>query len=757
MSGSIRRGKWQRNHRRNVFVFAVLFFVFQMTVMPQSEAYSTQEADVTYIDSGINGLLVEDKQEEEKASSDEEEQEEFTEEQNVEKTKDIDESASDDPDTPEMDDRENLRDEEDKSLDVEENDVYELTEMADEYTAVLCFDAGIPFPEGSTFSVSILTEEEETYPEYCRLLSETMDAEEELIGFYIFTWEIPDTACSEEEMFLTLLLKDIEDTERTSRAYYYDDEPFAPAENIEVEENTFYFMPARQGLYALTAADKEEDQSPPKEENDQDAPCLTELQVRNSMNLAGENNTAEEEKNTATTLEEEEKKEAAPLKMMATSLATAEENMKPDSLFRSELASAMVTQRNIYRLHLSAEGLSDEVHHVEINIMDQQGNIRDTLTLSAENAWTADWEADDNGDSSFIAVESGIYDSSGKDLTEEWECSVLTSDEQTSVNPHDGWMEADSMDSLGTYVIAFESGGEQYLLAVASPDALQTASSVQFMNLSVEKNSPENASYKARWVVAGIYSAGIRIRNAAVINCNAYLTTRKIAKVITFALIRDDFNNLSQYENHHLTTNDNVYLRVTPDTISSVKSADQASYLTLYQPVNFYDIIQEKTIYFRHTEKPAPVQHTTVRIKLMVGGNMGERDRSFSFHATVNNGDAVSFTLARSEDFVLEEIPVGAKLTVNMEAPDYMLTSSFGDSVEGERSLTILSMPEEGGTIVFRAIREGVLNTGIKPAGRDGYTAVLVAVFSGFVLRPFFSIMIQSQIIPNIKRRKNHP
>ena len=52
-------------------------------------------------------------------------------------------------------------DEEDDSEADDESGVFELTEETDNYTAVLCFDAGIPFPEGSTFTVSLLTEEEE--------------------------------------------------------------------------------------------------------------------------------------------------------------------------------------------------------------------------------------------------------------------------------------------------------------------------------------------------------------------------------------------------------------------------------------------------------------------------------------------------------------------------------------------------------------------------------------------------------------------
>lgn len=734
MERAIRRRKRQHNHRRTVFVFAVLFFVFQMTVMPQSEAYSIEKVDVTYIDLGINGLLVEDKMEEEIASSNEEEQEEFTEEQNAEKTKDRDESASDDPDTPEMDDRENLRDEKDNSVEVDESDVYELMEKTDEYTAVLCFDAGIPFPEGSTFSVSILTEEKETYPEYCRLLSETMDAEEELIGFFIFTWEIPDTACSEEEMFLTLVLKDLEDTERTCRAYYYDDEPFAPAENTEAEKNTILFTFARQGLYALTVVEHKQDGLLPENASTNGLP-FSDCTNREEKKQAGDKSMAAEEKEIIITAEEvieEENTEISSNRMMIKNPTTAaEKNEETDLQFRGASASAKTIQRNIYRIHLSAEGLANsEVDHVIVDIKDQNGEIRDTMTLSDENGWTADWEAADSDGSSFSAEETGIYESNGKDLTEEWNCSVQSSEEQTSVKMHDGWSEADSMNNLGTYVITFESGGEQYLLAVDNPDAFQTASSVQYMKLTCEQNDPENASCKATWIVEKVFTEGIRIRNAAVVNfADVYLTTRQISKEITFAMIRDRFNSLSRFENHHLKTKDNVYLRATSDTVYSVASADEASYLTVYTPVIYNDNVREKTVSFSHSEKPPHVQNTTARIKLMVGGNIGDRKREFSFTAAVDDKDPISFTLAHTEEFLLEDIPIGAKLTVRMETSDHVSRSSFGDSVEGESSLSVPSFPAEGGTILYQAKRETELNTGIHYGNRSVYLFILTTAF----------------------------
>lgn len=113
----------------------------------------------------------------------------------------------------------------------------------------------------------------------------------------------------------------------------------------------------------------------------------------------------------------------------------------------------------------------------------------------------------------------------------------------------------------------------------------------------------------------------------------------------------------------------------------------------------------------------------------MVGGNIGDRNREFSFTAAVDDIDPISFTLAHTEEFLLEDIPIGAKLTVRMETSDYVLRSSFGDSVEGESSLSIPSFPAEGGTILFQAKRETELNTGIHYSNRSVYLFILTTVF----------------------------
>ena len=733
MAGTNRRRERRRYHRRIVSVFAALFLAHQLTVMSLVEAFAVQDSSMETEIYGCDG-----QDEEQNKGLDEEEIEyDDIEDRDGDSFENRNVSVSSIPNTPDNQGEDTEAEAENKGDDgeaVEKTGVFDLTVETNECLTVLCFDDGTPFPKGSAFTVTLLTEEEGAYPEYYRLLSEAADAEEALIGFYAFTWEIPEDDCYTGNMFLTMMLKDGEYAEREYRIYYYEEDQFKPSENTEAEKNTLFFMFARQGLYALTVVEHKQDGLLPENASTNGLP-FSDCTNREEKKQAGDNSMAAEEKEIIITAEEvieEENTEISSNRMMIKNPATAaEKNEETDLQFRGASASAKTIQRNIYRIHLSAEGLANsEVDHVIVDIKDQNGEIRDTMTLSDENGWTADWEAADSDGSSFSAEETGIYDSNGRDLTEEWNCSVQSSEEQTSVKMHDGWSEADSMNTLGTYVITFESGGEQYLLAIDNPDAFQTASSVQYMKLTCEQNDPENASCKATWIVEKVFTEGIRIRNVAVVNfADVYLTTRQISKEITFAMIRDRFNSLSRFENHHLKTKDNVYLRATSDTVYSVASADEASYLTVYTPVIYNDNVREKTVSFSHSEKPPPAQNSSARIKLMVGGNIGDRNREFSFTAAVDDIDPISFTLAHTEEFLLEDIPIGAKLTVRMETSDYVLRSSFGDSVEGESSLSIPSFPAEGGTILFQAKRETELNTGIHYSNRSVYLFILTTVF----------------------------
>ena len=393
MERAMMRRKRQRNHRRIVSVIAALFLVFQLTVMPCPGAVAAQDSDISSTDSEINDLPEKEAEEEpeeeakeeqklaeeddeqipeeemetypeedepEEETNDEEESEDLTEQKEV--SENTDEAASDDPDDLEEEDGDEAGDEEDDSEADDESGVFELTEETDDYTAALCFDSGIPFPEGSTFSVSILTGEEDAYPEYCRLLSEAAEAEEVLLGFYAFAWEIPEDVCSEEELFLTLTLKGEEYTEREYRAYVYEEDMFTPSENTEIEEDTFCFTSAGQGLYALTAAECEQEELPPVDAGT-DSLLMTDCLNREEPEEAENSKVTAKEKEAVIPAEEDTKEQVMepPLKRMLIKnpTAAAGESEEEDLPLRAMSADTAVIRRDICRMHLSAEGLTD--------------------------------------------------------------------------------------------------------------------------------------------------------------------------------------------------------------------------------------------------------------------------------------------------------------------------------------------------------------------------------------------------------------
>lgn len=774
MERAMMRRKRQRNHRRIVSVIAALFLVFQLTVMHCPGAYAAQDSDISSTDSEINDLPEKEAEEEpeeepeeekeepdpepelaeeddgqipeeemetypeedepEEEANDEEESEDITEQKEV--SENTDEAASDDSDDLEEEDGEEAVDEEDNSEADDESGVFELTEETDAYTAVLCFDSGIPFPEGSAFTVSLLTEEEEAYPEYCRLLSEAAEAEEALLGFYVFAWEIPEDVCSGEELFLTLMLKGEEYTEREYRAYVFEEDRFAPSENTEAEENTFYFTSVGQGLYALTAAECEQEQLPP-EEAGTDSLLMTDCLNSEEPEEAEDSNVTVEEKEAVIPAEEDTKEQVMepPLKRMLIKnpAAAAGESEEEHLPLRAMSTDTAVIRRDICRMHLSAEGLTDsEVDHVNIVIKDQNGDVRDSLTLSAENGWTADWEALDSGDASFTAEEAGIFDSSGRDLSEEWNCSVQTLEEQTSVKTHDGWVHADGLEP-GTYTIAYKIGGNESFLAAANPKQ----DSIKLGNYRGWMLTSESAvSDSSIWNVVRTDNHGSWVTNKA-IGDNAYLSA-KYQKNNIFAVFSYNTEYFRvQYVNGFLkavTTYSDAFLQANDGDIKCAETQDEATQITLYRSVTYQDMVHESSVCFSHIQKPTPVQYTTVTVKLTVSGNMREWDRAFPFTAAVDDGDPVSFTLMHAGEFELEDIPIGAKLRVTMFAQDYEVTSAFGDDTEGESCLTLPSVPEEGGTVVFRANRSAQLSTGVSSDSGSSHMLVLMAVFLCFTL-----------------------
>ena len=428
-------------------------------------------------------------------------------------------------------------------------------------------------------------------------------------------------------------------------------------------------------------------------------------------------------------------------------LSETEEDLEKEVPLRSSAKSTTTVTRYIYRVHISAEDLEyTAAHHAEYAIVDQNDNTVTTLTLSDDNLWKADWELIAEA-GSFSVKELGIYDSTGNNITGNWTSEPQASERSDEYN-YSGWAVTDTMDSVGSYVIEYESGGQKYLLAVRNSNSDHLSSGyVYYWELTGEQNTPENASNAAVWNVTATYTAGIRIKNVALNDKDAFLTTRKINKKYTFAMIKDLSSNLSQFENHRLKTSDNVYLRATSWEISSVSSADEATELTIYHPVTYHDIIYKKSVSFYHTSLPPPVQNVDMTVRLLVNGNMGERDREFPFIASVNDGNDISFSLKHGGEYVLSNIPVGARLTVRIEPSGHTITSSFSGGEEGETILTVPCVPRESGTVVFFAVREAELDTGITSDTGLPYIIFLIALFSYIALEPIIKVNAQNNFI----------
>jgi hypothetical protein len=270
-----------------------------------------------------------------------------------------------------------------------------------------------------------------------------------------------------------------------------------------------------------------------------------------------------------------------------------------------------------------------------------------------------------------------------------------------------------------------------------------TVGGSKYWELSLESSTVDNASDAATWNVVNATKYGSRVKNAALPDKNAYLTEKTIAKKEMFALYQDDALQRIVFENHRLKTADNYYLLVSSGEMMGVTSADEASELTIYRFVTYNDTVYESSVRFIHEEKPPPVLNTSVTIKLLVSGNVGERDRDFLFYASVNGGEEKTFSLSHQGECVLGEIPIGSELTVSMEAPGYQISASFDDGEETEDSLTVSSVPTAGGMIVFSAKCNAKLETGIH-MNSSGYMYVLMAVFLGLLSQPLINIRMKS-------------
>jgi len=698
--------------------------------------------------------LEENRQEEEQEEAGEEQAEEEVAQEENEQIAEEETPETDDitpPDDPEeLDVEEGNGTEEDEEDDdaneedtTEETGLPELTAESEDWFANLCSDSGLFFPAGSSLSVLPITKDEEETAETCQYLSELFSEEkpeEDLIGFYEFSWETPDSDFEDGDLFLSFTLNADEYTDKGGKAWYLEEEQFILSEDAEAEDGTFFLPAAKQGVYALTAEESEEksllpaDEAVPEEKTEEDpeptvfsAKVLSEPIVEETQGKKKEDDPPEGKSRRILSEEEEDADSSGPV--------------------RSSAAGTEVVARNVYRFHLSATDLAGtEVQHAEYAIQDDSGNIVHMLTLSEDNGWQADWEHIDKKTLSLTVVETGLYNSSGGNITEEWESSTDVSEREDNQERY-GWDPRQNFDD-GIYVIEYESDGNDYLVAVENPneDSI-SVSNCEYWRLIPEHFTGERVSDAAIWNVKTI-GTKLVIKNKAC-KQNGYLAARNLKNYQIYAAIDTEDELRSYYDNRYLKSSADAagwrYLKATASEISCVEGNDNPTQFNIYRWVSFNDAIKETTVSFSHTGIPS-VLNAAIKIKLQVTGNIGERDREFPFYVSVGGEETRTFSLSHQGEYVLDEILIGSSLTVSMEAPGYQIKAVFNDGAETEgESLTVSSVPADGGTIIFHADRNAELSTGIR-TGSGAYTFVLMAVFLSLALQPLIKIRMQIQI-----------
>lgn len=120
---------------------------------------------------------------------------------------------------------------------------------------------------------------------------------------------------------------------------------------------------------------------------------------------------------------------------------------------------------------------------------------------------------------------------------------------------------------------------------------------------------------------------------------------------------------------------------------------------------------------------------TDVTIAKQVTGNMGDRTKAFGFEVTStepigaptegeytlsSDGTTAIFSLANAENVTLQDVPIGATLTIKEEGADtYTVMATGAQKVEGENATFTATVLEDMGTITVKNEKEATPDTGI--------------------------------------------
>ncbi|MDO4614687.1 MAG: VWA domain-containing protein [Lachnospiraceae bacterium] len=154
------------------------------------------------------------------------------------------------------------------------------------------------------------------------------------------------------------------------------------------------------------------------------------------------------------------------------------------------------TTENVQSVTVTKEWQGDAGDRVEIELL-EDGEVKDTQSLSADNEWTYTWnDLDEN--KTYAVVEKAAY-LGEEEVSEEYQTSISDPVEGTSTKTEQGWtnmgaLTADSITDGGIYTFSYTYYGSAYLLGVSANNNPRPAG----VGAAVENGDvPENA----QWIV----------------------------------------------------------------------------------------------------------------------------------------------------------------------------------------------------------------------------------------------------------------
>ena len=372
------------------------------------------------------------------------------------------------------------------------------------------------------------------------------------------------------------------------------------------------------------------------------------------------------------------------------------------------LQSAASETQELHRYTITAAGLPETgISAVEADITDSQGVVLQTLTLTAARNWTETWETVNPGEDYSVRFIS-VIGLNGEDITESWCCST-----ETTVGPRQQgysgivWQERSELTD-GIYI--FELQSQPGTLLAAGSKRTRGLGGYHYP-LTAENGTPDQADGAAQWNVTARNESGYwSIGN---MNMPGYLSICDQGSKNLCAAFEDDTVSIwFQNGTFCFPVNGTVnYLKFPVTTTTTTTSVGSASTFTAYQQTELTEYVTEHTAVLSFTENPV-IRTAAVRVMLNIRGNIADRTERFPFTILLDGELLESFTLGDGEEYTVEEVPCGVRMTVQEDAGDYTAVSKAGEQT-GNAILQIDEVPQNGVEAVFTNSLEGDIDTGI--------------------------------------------